>query len=220
MKTFMKTLGVLSVLFAFTALTSCEPKSKDSEPIKQEEIKELFAMHTGPIVSVESARNPEAQVTKGVIVGTKDEMIAFIDKMTEANADVDGDTPPGPQGISLQGHIGWKYHIYGPEIPTGWEIQQACLDLYYQEYLEKKFQYQDYVNQGCNTYTVTFMCPFNNVIYSTYSIEPTVDCYPNDEPSTNDDYFVYNKYKLVKYPFGLEDTSEMVGEFIEALSVQ
>lgn len=214
MKTVMKTFGILSLLFTLTVFTSCEEKDDlvQNEPEAKEE---LFAISTRAFSPEETAMGVEMFIKKGVVVGTQKELMRFIDDIV--SVDPEDDTSPSVVGMSVSSSMGWTYRIFTPEDISLEELDDLCRELYYQAYLAAQAEYQDEVNHTCIPHLVIFECPYSDKVYMGFSVKPNNGCSPGGNGGGSGDILLYEDFQLHRYPFGVEDNSGAVEEYIENL---
>src|SRR5699024_2682165 len=117
----------------------------------------------------------EENTKKGIIIGTQDELKAYIDDLLKAQNSTEDGTPPEPQAISLYGHIGHKYNVFSVDHgPVDYE--GACRELYYWYCRDQLNKWQDHVNNTCLPKPIHYRCPYNDKMYSSFVITPTEPC--------------------------------------------
>lgn len=212
MKTLMKTIGILSFLFVLFTVASCEKNDDELKPDKKEQ---LFALATRVVAPDTTGKISIDDITKGVIVGTKTEMEAYIDRLIKAEKNAEGDNPPEPQAISVYSTVLQSYHKHGPFSPFDPSMEGPCKRYYEMSHSFVVQQYQQAANEGCYSISIDFICPYNDATY-TFTIRPNNGCNPG--PPVIDGEVAYKGFELTKYPFGIDDDNQDVGKFIESLS--
>lgn len=194
MKTLMKTIGILSLVFTLCTLVSCE-KDDDLKPDKPDQTEQLFALPTTEVKADSTGTIAEDDITKGIVIGTKAEMQAYIDELTKARENAEGDVPVNPYLMSQYQNVG--EHYFKLRLTTGGGVVGPQIDMY--------SYFLNIANETCSIYHGTWICVDGNSY--TFTVAPTsIDCTG------------VRRLKFTKYAFKPDDDGPEVEEFIENLS--
>lgn len=206
MKTLMKTIGILSLFFALSTFVSCE-KDDDIKLDKPEQTEQLFALPTTEVKSDSTGIISDEDITKGIVIGTKSEMQAYIDELTKARENAEGDVPVNPYLMSQYQNVGEHYFMLRPT--TGGGVVGPQIDPCYKTFRRYQIDMYSYflniANETCSIYHGTWICVDGNSY--TFTVAPTsIDCTG------------VRRLKFTKYAFKPDDDGPKVEEFIENLS--